>query len=55
MCKILKPGGVYILISLLQDHILSSILDFFLVINWKVNVYETLIEKSKLYPFFVVI
>lgn len=51
MLRILKKGGKFIIISLLQDHILNTILQ----LNLNIDIYECVIEKSKLYPFFIVV
>jgi ubiquinone/menaquinone biosynthesis C-methylase UbiE len=53
MSRVLKEGGRYILISLLQEHILEKVLEYFS--QWSIEIYETVIEKSKLYPFFIVL
>lgn len=54
MSNALRPGGRYLIVSLLQEHIIEGILKFFEK-GWDILIYETVIEKSKLYPFFVVI
>ncbi|CAD8060411.1 unnamed protein product [Paramecium primaurelia] len=51
MLRILKKNGKFIIISLLQEHILKTLLQ--LQVN--IQIYECIIEKSKLYPFFIVI
>lgn len=51
MHKILKVNGKLIIISLLQEHVLRKILNE----RWDIEIYETVIDKSKLYPFLVVL
>lgn len=41
------------MISLLQEHIWEAVISYFK--NYEIVIFETLIEKSKLYPFFVVL
>ena len=49
--EILKPEGSYFIISLLQEHILTALLDFFQ--GFSVKIYEVLIENSKMFPFLI--
>jgi len=51
MHKILKVDGKLIIISLLQEHVLRKILNE----RWNIEIYETVIDKSKLYPFLLVL
>lgn len=51
MHKILKVNGKFIIISLLQEHVLHKILNE----RWNIEIYEAVIDKSKLYPFLVVL
>ena len=51
--KLLKEGGSYLLISLLQEHILKKILDFYLPLSCDINIYEIILKKSKYMPFLV--
>lgn len=44
----------YMLVSLLQEHIIDAIIEYFgQNKKFKISIYEVLIEKSKLYPFLV--
>ena len=49
--EILKEGGFYLIISLLQQHILAAILEFFK--DFEIKIHEVLIENSKMFPFLV--
>lgn len=51
MHRILKENGKFIIVSLLQEHVLKKLLDP----RWQIEIQETVIEKSKLYPFFIVL
>ncbi|EAR90517.1 methyltransferase domain protein (macronuclear) [Tetrahymena thermophila SB210] len=48
-----NPNSRYVCISLLQSHILNTLLTFFNSKNFEITIHEVLIEKSKLYPFLV--
>ncbi|KRX03797.1 hypothetical protein PPERSA_04305 [Pseudocohnilembus persalinus] len=44
----------YVAVSLLQDHIIETILSFFVQLKgYQVSIYEVLIKGSKLYPFLI--
>lgn len=47
--EILKSEGSYFVISLLQEHILKAILEFFK--GFYIKIHEVLIENSKMFPF----
>jgi len=49
--EVLRPDGNYFIISLLQEHILTAILESFEGLY--VKIYEVLIENSKMFPFLV--
>lgn len=49
--EVLKPEGSYFIISLLQEHILKSILEEFS--DLYVKIHEVLIKDSKMFPFLV--
>lgn len=51
--KILKTNGIYYIISLLQEHILSFVLEYFKGLDIEIN--EILISNSKLFPFLIII
>jgi hypothetical protein len=46
--KILKTDGIYLCISLLQEHILTSVLTFFKEKKYKVDLYEVSIGAENL-------
>lgn len=49
--RILKDNGVYLCISLLQEHILTNVLNFFNAKKFDIDLYEVLIKGSKMFPF----
>ena len=51
--KILNDNGSYLCISLLQDHILREILNYFIKQKCIINIHEVLIKNSKFFPFLV--
>ena len=51
--KILNDNGSYLCISLLQDHILREILNYFTKQKCIINIHEVLIKNSKFFPFLI--
>jgi len=51
--RILNEKGRYVCISLLQTHILRELLAYFTTKNYKIEISEFLIKKSKLFPYVV--
>ncbi|XP_060064258.1 eEF1A lysine and N-terminal methyltransferase-like [Ylistrum balloti] len=45
--RVLKQGGRYMCISLLQDHIMNKVLQFFPLIGWPVRVHKVNTEDSE--------
>ena len=51
--RILNEKGRYVCISLLQVHILRELLAYFTPKNYKIEMTEFLIKKSKLFPYLI--
>lgn len=50
-----EKGSKYIVVSMLQQHILKLILDFFLnTKSWEINIYEQVIaDATSLHPWLI--